>query len=66
MNKVNCKVIQATSKKGTNYECLEFSVDCGGGVVYTTRAFVSPLELRVIKQALSPINDIYSDTSLQG
>lgn len=64
MQNVKCEIVKGTSKKGNVYECVEFSIDCGG-VSYRSRAFPSPLELQLIKKSISPINGIYSDTSLK-
>lgn len=65
MNEKNAtvKVVQGTSKKGNIYECLEFSFDCGNGIVYSSRAFPSPLEMQVIKSKLGGISQVYAETS---
>lgn len=65
MQNVTAKIIKGTSKKGNSYECVEFTIDCGG-IYFTSRAFPSPLELQLIKKSLSELNGIYSDTSLKG
>lgn len=56
-----CDIIKGTNKNGNSYEALQFSIVTEVGLYKTGLIFPSPLELSIIKKALSSrAKEIYS------
>lgn len=60
MNNTNIEIINATSKSGNNYQCLELTINTPVGKL-VKRLFLTELELNAVKQALNPMQGIYSN-----
>ena len=60
-NPIICDIIKGINKKGNPYEALQFSIVTEVGTWKTGLIFPSPLELSIIKKALSTrAKEIYS------
>lgn len=64
MQNVKAEIVNGTNKNGQPYEAIRFSILTSQGEYKTGLIFPTSLEINLIKQAISPMNGIYSgDTS---
>lgn len=62
-NNVNAKIVTGTTKNGKEYTAVQFFILTSQGEYKSPLCFPSNLEINLIKNALSPIQGIYGDTS---
>lgn len=63
-NNVRAYIVEGTNKNGKPYTALQFGIMTSQGEYKSSLIFPTNLEINLIKQALSPVNGIYSgDTS---
>lgn len=60
---VNAQIVTGTSKSGNHYTAVQFSIMTSQGEYRTPLIFPTNLEINLIKEALSPVQGIYGDTS---
>lgn len=64
-NNVRVYIVEGTNKNGNKYTAIQFGIMTSQGEYKTGLIFPTNLEINLIKQAISPVNGIYGDTSPQ-
>ena len=63
MNNIRAEIVKITGKNGKTYEGVKFYVMTAQGEFESRISFPTPLELSLVKTAISQVKGIYSENN---